>query len=183
MSQKTPPLRERGERVARRERGRSSAPLLAVLVLGILHARATPLAPGDRKGLSPRDPHLAESMQATTLLLTRRTDIWLAWVGFNLSHSLGAVAFAAFVLAVGLTPRVFAAASSVCEPLVKSPVRLLYTVRALVTGAYGVFGAEYDTMPLTFVKALPTESTSGTLLVPWLKRFAISWSSECDSAQ
>ena len=33
MSQKTPPLRERGERVARRERGRSSAPLLAVLVL------------------------------------------------------------------------------------------------------------------------------------------------------
>jgi UPF0755 protein len=33
LSQKTPPLRERGERVARRERGRSSAPLLAVLVL------------------------------------------------------------------------------------------------------------------------------------------------------
>jgi hypothetical protein len=106
-----------------------SAPFL---VLGILHARATPLAPGDRKGLSPRDPHLAESMQATTLLLTRRTDIWLAWVGFNLSHSLGAVAFAAFVLAVGLTPRVFAAASSVCVPLA-----------AVVAAAYVAIAVRY----------------------------------------
>jgi hypothetical protein len=87
------------------------------LLLGVAHALATPLAPGDRKGLSPRDPHLAESMRATTPRLTSRTDLWLAWVGFNLSHSLGAVAFAAFVLAVGLVPGAYAASSSVCVPL------------------------------------------------------------------
>lgn len=102
------------------------------LLLGIAHALATPLAPGDRKGLSPRDPQLAESMRATTPRLTRRTDIWLAWVGFNLSHSLGAVAFAAFVLAVGLTPGAFASASSVCVPLA-----------AVVSAAYLVLGIRY----------------------------------------
>lgn len=90
---------------------------LPFLVLGIAHALATPLATGDRKGLSPRDPQLPEAMRATTPLLTRRTDIWLAWVGFNLSHSLGVVAFAVFVLVLGASPARFAAVSAVAIPL------------------------------------------------------------------
>ena len=99
------------------------------LVLGVAHALATPLAPGDRKGLSPRDPSLPDAMRASALRLTSRTDMWLAWVGFNLSHSLGAVAFGAFVLAVGLTPGAFDALSVVCAPLA-----------ALVAASYLVIG-------------------------------------------
>ena len=102
------------------------------LVLGIAHALATPLAPTDRKGLSPRDPAVAEALRGTTPLLTRRTDLWRLWVGFNLSHSLGAVAFAAFVLAIGLTPGGFAALSAVCVPL-----------SALVAAAYLGVGIRY----------------------------------------
>ena len=102
------------------------------LFLGIAHALATPLETGDRKGLSPRDPQLADAMKATWPLLTRRTDIWLAWVGFNLSHSLGAVAFGAFVVAVGLSPGAFAVAHSVCVPLA-----------TLVTAAYLGLGVRY----------------------------------------
>ena len=74
---------------------------LPFLVLGIAHALATPLNVLDRKGLSPRDSGLAQSMAETRPLLTKRTDMWLCWVGFNLSHSLGAVAFALFVLLLG----------------------------------------------------------------------------------
>jgi hypothetical protein len=87
------------------------------VVLGLLHARATPLSTTDRKGLSPADPALAEAMARGRVLLTRRIDVWRGWVGFNLSHSLGAVAFGAFVLAVGRSAPSFAAQAAVCGPL------------------------------------------------------------------
>jgi hypothetical protein len=40
-------------------------------------------------------------MQSTTLVITRQTTLWKAWIGFNASHSLGAILFAAlyFLLA------------------------------------------------------------------------------------
>ena len=50
------------------------------IVLGLAHARATPFGVDDRKGLSPSDPTLAAAMAKSHLLLTRRTDIWRAWV-------------------------------------------------------------------------------------------------------
>jgi hypothetical protein len=71
------------------------------VLLGIAHALATPQSPSDRRGLSPHDPSLTEAMSRATVRLTRRTDLWRAWVGFNLSHSLGAVAFGIVVLLVG----------------------------------------------------------------------------------
>ena len=80
---------------------------LPFLVLGIAHAFATPRAPADVKGLSPTDPQLAEAMTRSGLRLTRRTDMWRAWVGFNLSHSLGAAIFAAFVFVTGRSTPVF----------------------------------------------------------------------------
>lgn len=52
------------------------------------------------------DPNVAATkaaMQASHPLLTRRTTVWRAWVGFNASHSLGAMLFAALylILAIG----------------------------------------------------------------------------------
>lgn len=67
------------------------------VVLGLAHAVATPRTPAQARGLSPRDPALRDAMVHDSLLLTRRTNVWLAWVGFNLSHSLGAVLFGAVV--------------------------------------------------------------------------------------
>ena len=87
------------------------------LVLGTAHALATPLAMGDRKGLSPSDRELPMTMAKSHVKLTRRTDMWLAWVGFNLSHSLGALAFGAFVLAAGRTSGGFATQAPVVVPL------------------------------------------------------------------
>jgi hypothetical protein len=87
------------------------------LVLGTAHALATPLATTDRKGLSPYDPQLGEAMAHTTVRLTRRTDMWRAWVGFNFSHSLGVVLLGLVVVLVGRNAASFETQAPVFVPL------------------------------------------------------------------
>jgi hypothetical protein len=90
---------------------------LPFLLLGTLHAVYTPRQPVDRKGLSPSDSGLAESMARSSILLTRRTDMWRAWVGFNLSHSLGLVLFGAVIVLVGRTSASFGYNAGLFLPL------------------------------------------------------------------
>ena len=80
---------------------------LPFILLGLLHALYTPLRPDQQKGLSPRDAALREAMARETLFLTRRTTVWLAWVGFNFSHSLGAVVFGSMVVLIGGNENMF----------------------------------------------------------------------------
>lgn len=105
---------------------------LPFVVLGIVHALATPLKPEDSKGLSPRDPAYRQGMTGQTVLLTRRTNLWLAWVGFNLSHSLGAVMFGVVVLLVARSPAAFEANWPVFIPLAVA-----------VSGIYLAIGLRY----------------------------------------
>ena len=85
--------------------------------LGLAHVFATPLTPAESKGLSPRDAALRETMSKETVRLTRRTTLWLAWVGFNLSHSLGAVLFGGVALLIGRSSISFQAQASLFVPL------------------------------------------------------------------
>lgn len=105
---------------------------LPFLFLGSIHARETPLSKDSRKGLTPSDPALIESMEKSAVLLTRRTDMWLAWIGFNLSHSLGAVAFGLFVVVVGRNAESFASQAAYCVPLA-----------TLVAATYVAIGLKY----------------------------------------
>jgi len=41
------------------------------------------------------DPAVTRAMKSSTLVLTKETTIWDAWLGFNASHSLGAMLVAA----------------------------------------------------------------------------------------
>jgi hypothetical protein len=90
---------------------------LPFLAMGVAHAVLTPLAVGDRKGLSPSDTALSSAMAKTPLSITKRTDMWRCWVGFNLSHSLGLLLFAAFVLVIGRSGVSFAQQARVLVPL------------------------------------------------------------------
>jgi len=105
---------------------------LPFVVLGLAHALATPRAPAQAKGLSPRDPGLRDAMTRETVLLTRRTNLWLAWVGFNFSHSLGAVLFGVVVLLIGRNHATFQAQAPVFLPLA-----------VLVSGLYLWLGIRY----------------------------------------
>ena len=41
----------------------------------------------------PRDASLMAQMQSVSPVLTRQTTMWRAWIGFNASHSYGAMLF------------------------------------------------------------------------------------------
>lgn len=105
---------------------------LPFVVLGIVHVLATPLTPDESKGLSPRDRAYRQSMTEQTVLLTRRTNLWLVWVGFNLSHSLGVVLFGVVVLLVGRSPAAFGSNGPVFVPLA-----------IVVSGVYLAIGLRY----------------------------------------
>lgn len=87
------------------------------LVLGAAHVWHTPTRVDEKKGLSPRDAGVAHAMAGTSPRLTDRTDLWRAWVGFNYSHSLGAITFGLFVILIGRDAGSFATYASFAVPL------------------------------------------------------------------
>jgi len=63
-------------------------------LLGLLHAIYTLADMRRPRRLAPSDPELVARMRASGLRLSKdRTNMWDAWLGFNLSHSLGAIVF------------------------------------------------------------------------------------------
>lgn len=60
-----------------------------VLMLGIAHLVFTFRGPK----LSPRDPECQGKMMAVPPVISDETTMWRAWVGFNASHSIGAILF------------------------------------------------------------------------------------------
>lgn len=57
------------------------------LLLGLAHLYHTFF----RNSFEPRNPEVGASMKNTHPRLTRRTTVWDAWIGFNASHSIGAI--------------------------------------------------------------------------------------------
>ena len=62
---------------------------VVLLALGVLHLIYTFSGPK----LTPRDPALQARMNEVNLVITRQTTVWRAWIGFNASHSMGAILF------------------------------------------------------------------------------------------
>lgn len=62
-----------------------------LFALGALHLLFTLRGPA----FEPRDPQVRQGMESTSPKLTRETTMWRAWIGFNVSHSLGALLFGA----------------------------------------------------------------------------------------
>ena len=66
-----------------------AASAFVILALGSIHLLYT--FRGDR--LHPRDPGLIAAMRAASPNLSRETTMWKTWIGFNASHSCGAMLF------------------------------------------------------------------------------------------
>ena len=78
-------------------------------LLGALHALYTFLDIRNPRRIVPDDPAVITAMQASKIRLTRgESTIWQGWLGFNLSHSLGAMMFAAACIIVAACFRIFA---------------------------------------------------------------------------
>jgi hypothetical protein len=98
------------------------------LVLGVVHLIYTLSG----QWFMPRDPALQVAMSQISPVVTRETTMWKAWVGFNVSHSMGAILF-------GLIYGYLALAQS--ELLFKSPFLLL--VGFAMIGGLVVLGKLY----------------------------------------
>jgi len=60
-----------------------------ILLLGLIHLLYTFRGPK----LRPRDAELEARLEQVSPVITRETTMWKAWVGFNASHSYGAIFF------------------------------------------------------------------------------------------
>jgi hypothetical protein len=60
-----------------------------IMLLGLVHLAYTYF--GDK--LHPRDTDLLARLKTTSPVISRQTSVWKAWIGFNASHSLGAILF------------------------------------------------------------------------------------------
>ena len=80
------------------------------LVLGTLHGVLTLRDVAKPRAFAPTDDAVRVAMQGARLALNPRANLWQAWLGFNLSHSLGLVLFGGgLLLLAGLYFPVFAA--------------------------------------------------------------------------
>ena len=68
------------------------------VVLGAMHLWLTFFG----TSFEPREAKLADDMKRVNPVLTRQTTMWKAWVGFNASHSLGAILFGAVYIVIAL---------------------------------------------------------------------------------
>jgi hypothetical protein len=68
-------------------------------VLGVLHFYYTFFT----TMFMTRDRKVAEAMKKTSPLLTKQTTMWDAWIGFNGSHSLGAIIIGVFYILLATT--------------------------------------------------------------------------------
>jgi hypothetical protein len=99
-----------------------------VFTLGVLHLVYTFWGPK----LTPRDHALQISMSQISPVITKETTMWRAWVGFNASHSMGAILF-------GLVFGFLALAHG--QLLFQSP--FLLVVGLVMLGGFAVLGKVY----------------------------------------
>ena len=79
------------------------------LLLGLLHTAFALLDANHPRRIVPRDPDLIAKMRSAPLAITRETDMWRAWIGFNISHGIGVTVFGAtFLLLAVVYPAVLA---------------------------------------------------------------------------
>jgi hypothetical protein len=99
-----------------------------VMLLGLIHLLYTFHGPK----LLPRDRDLLARMQEVSPVITRETTMWKAWIGFNASHSYGAILFGAVYGYLCLEHRVFLFQST-----------FLLSLGLLLLGGYAFLGKRY----------------------------------------
>jgi hypothetical protein len=72
------------------------------LSLGIIHGVLTLRDLRDPRTFTPPDKVLRQAMQESSIAIHPHTNLWQAWLGFNLSHSLGLMMFGGTFFAIGL---------------------------------------------------------------------------------
>lgn len=102
------------------------------LLLGGAHGILTLKDLKNPKAFTPRDPELRKAMQQSSIGFHRTINLWDAWMGFNLSHSLGLILFGAAYLHVG-----------VFEPIAFARSPLLQACAVVVSAIYLILSLKF----------------------------------------
>jgi hypothetical protein len=103
---------------------------LIYILLGALHALYTFLDIRNPRRIVPDDPAVMTAMQTSKIRLTRgESTMWQGWVGFNFSHSMGALMLGAACFIIAACLRAFAFSPWVL--LVLAAISAVYLLLAL----------------------------------------------------
>jgi hypothetical protein len=72
------------------------------LILGVFHGVMTLQDLINPRTFTPPDQSLRQAMQESSIAIDPQTNLWKAWLGFNLSHSLGLVMFGGALVIIGI---------------------------------------------------------------------------------
>jgi hypothetical protein len=123
-----------------------------ILMLGLLHLLVT--FRGQK--MHPREPALETQMKTVSPVITRQTTMWKIWVGFNASHSFGAILFGSVYGYLALTHSEFLFES-----------RFLCVLGLLFLGGYVVLAKLYwFSVPFRWIVIATVSYTAG-LAVAW----------------
>jgi hypothetical protein len=102
------------------------------LVMGAAHGALTLRDLRRPRAFTPPDPALREAMRRSGVRLHPAINLWRAWLGFNLTHSLGLVLFGAAYAYVG----VFAPGAFAASPLLQAVAVLVSATYAALSVAF-----------------------------------------------
>lgn len=105
---------------------------LPFIVLGFAHGVYTLIEERRPFRLTPHKPEVREAMKSSTIAIHPTTNMWRGWLGFNYSHSVGAVAFGLIY---------FILAQSEFETLAGNP--LLLWLPVVVSGSFVLMAWRY----------------------------------------
>jgi hypothetical protein len=100
-------------------------------ILGLVHASLTIRDIYRPRYLAPINLGVRDQMAATGVRLARgRTNMWDAWLGFNLSHSLGALVFGMVAVGAGLCAETLGVPkAALLMPILVSAIYFLLAIR------------------------------------------------------
>lgn len=102
------------------------------LVMGVAHGALTLGDLKRPKAFTPRDASVRQVMQQSSIALHPAINLWKAWLGFSMTHSLGLALFGGGFLYVGLF-----------EPNAFATSWLLQVVAVLVSAIYLVVSIKF----------------------------------------
>lgn len=102
------------------------------LLMGAGHGALTLRDLKHPKAFTPLSPALRQAMQQSSIALHPTINLWRAWLGFNLTHSLSLVLFGGALLYVG-----------VFEPRAYASSALIQAVAVLVSAIYLVLSLKF----------------------------------------
>jgi hypothetical protein len=71
-------------------------------VMGAFHAAMSLADDFKPRRFTPQNDDVRRRMNETSVRISRRSNMWKAWIGFNISHGLGAFAFGAIFFLIAL---------------------------------------------------------------------------------